>query len=144
MPLPKPRGQSKKAFLNSCMSNPAMLKEFPDQKQRAAVCYQRFGEKKSKASYVVAAADDEYIFVTTKLPLSAALVEKVKSLPQSSPGKHNVIATLKSGKKKKGIISDCQEFETDDDSDEEDEDYDLENDEVMDIEMEDTAKIEKK
>lgn len=137
MPLPAPRkGQSRKAFLESCLSNSQVNKDFPDTKQRYAVCVSRYERKRTKASYVVAAADDEYIYVTTKLLLSAALVEKAKTLPQSSPGKHSVIATLKSGKKVKGIVSNCEEFETDED----DEDDDIENDEVMDIEMEDTTK----
>ena len=46
MPLPKPsKGQKKDEFISSCMANPTMLKEYPDQKQRAAVCYSQAGEK---------------------------------------------------------------------------------------------------
>jgi len=40
MPLPSPSGkQDKSGFISNCMSNDNMRKEFPDQKQRAAVCY---------------------------------------------------------------------------------------------------------
>lgn len=136
MPLPKPRkSQSKKAFLESCLSDPTVNKDFPDTKQRYAVCLSQFDRKRAKASYVVATANDEYIYMATKLMLSAALVEKAKSLPQSDTGKHSVIATMKSGKKVKGIVSNCEEFETD-------EDEEIEDDEVMDIEMEDAAKVD--
>ena len=47
-PLPTPRaGQSQSEFVSSCMSNSAMKKEFPDEKQRTAVCYSQW-RKKSK------------------------------------------------------------------------------------------------
>ena len=44
-------GTSKKQqnFVSRCMSDPAMLKEFPEQRQRAAVCYSQYkGKKKAK------------------------------------------------------------------------------------------------
>jgi len=50
MPLPKPsKNQKEKDFISKCMGDSDMLKEFPSQKQRAAVCYSQFS-KKSKAS----------------------------------------------------------------------------------------------
>jgi len=39
MPLPKPRkDEAKKDFLKRCMGNNVMNTEYPDQKQRYAVC----------------------------------------------------------------------------------------------------------
>tara|TARA_Y100001963_G_scaffold93431_1_gene128685 strand:+ start:35975 stop:37201 length:1227 start_codon:yes stop_codon:yes gene_type:complete len=43
MPLPSPnKGQKKEEFVNICMDNTKMLNEFPDDKQRAAVCYSQW------------------------------------------------------------------------------------------------------
>ena len=52
MPLPTKKGKEKQQnFVSRCMSDPAMLKEFPEQRQRAAVCYSQYkGKKKAKAS----------------------------------------------------------------------------------------------
>jgi len=45
MPIPHPRpDESEKDFVSRCMGNEVMLKEFPDQKQRAAVCYNHYRE----------------------------------------------------------------------------------------------------
>lgn len=50
MPLPKPsKNQKEKEFISKCMGDSFMLKDFPNQKQRAAVCYSQF-KKKAKAS----------------------------------------------------------------------------------------------
>lgn len=50
MPIPAPKkGESSKKFVSSCMADSQMLKDYPDQKQRAAVCYSQL-EKRSKAS----------------------------------------------------------------------------------------------
>lgn len=46
MPLPRPKkNQKRDDFINKCMDNSTMLNEFPDDEQRAAVCYSRFDEK---------------------------------------------------------------------------------------------------
>lgn len=37
--LPKPSGESENEFISRCMGDDQMVKEFPDQDQRAAVCY---------------------------------------------------------------------------------------------------------
>ena len=37
--LPKPSGESEDEFISRCMGDDQMVKEFPDQDQRAAVCY---------------------------------------------------------------------------------------------------------
>ncbi|MAF43672.1 MAG: hypothetical protein CMI54_05830 [Parcubacteria group bacterium] len=54
MPLPSPdKGQKEKGFINSCMSSETMKKEFPDRKQRLAVCYsQQKKRKKAKGAEV--------------------------------------------------------------------------------------------
>lgn len=50
MPLPKAKkGEKQSEFVSKCMGDPMMNKDFPDQKQRAAVCYSQF-KRKSKAS----------------------------------------------------------------------------------------------
>jgi len=42
MPLPTRRkGEKKQAFISRCMGDPVTNREFPDQKQRAAICHSR-------------------------------------------------------------------------------------------------------
>ena len=49
MPLPTPKkNQEEDNFIASCMSSDSMLKESPNQKQRAAICYSQFRRKKKK------------------------------------------------------------------------------------------------
>jgi hypothetical protein len=49
MPLPSPKSnEDKKEFVNKCMDDSVMLKEFPNDKQRAAVCYSQYDEVKKK------------------------------------------------------------------------------------------------
>jgi hypothetical protein len=48
MPLIKPnKNENKQNFISRCMGDDSMNKEFPDQKQRAAVCYSQFKEEVS-------------------------------------------------------------------------------------------------
>ncbi|KKK75351.1 hypothetical protein LCGC14_2874590, partial [marine sediment metagenome] len=48
MPIPSPhKDEEKKKFLERCMSDEIMLKDFPDEKQRFAVCNTQWDEKKS-------------------------------------------------------------------------------------------------
>jgi hypothetical protein len=43
MPLPSPKQDEKEDdFMNRCMQNPVMKKEFPGQSQRVAVCLNQF------------------------------------------------------------------------------------------------------
>ena len=47
MPIPKPRkGETQKAFISRCMGSSGMNNEFPDQKQRAAVCHTSWRQAK--------------------------------------------------------------------------------------------------
>ena len=51
MPIPNPKKSEKEGdFVSRCMGDETMNKDFPDQKQRAAVCYSQF--KKDNASIV--------------------------------------------------------------------------------------------
>ena len=46
MPLPKPKeGEDKDKFINRCMVDKTMLSEFPDEKQRYAVCLAQWDER---------------------------------------------------------------------------------------------------
>jgi len=63
MPLPKPNKQEKKSdFIARCMLDLEKKGEFPDMKQRAAVCYNQYEEKKTQASIVAQIGDDEILF----------------------------------------------------------------------------------
>ncbi len=52
MPLPNPTsGDNRKEFVNKCMDDSKMIKEFPNDKQRAAVCHSQYDRaKKAKGS----------------------------------------------------------------------------------------------
>ncbi len=64
MPLPTPKkGQDKKDFVNICMDNLKMVKEFPDDEQRAAVCYSQWEKSNANVeiqdgSYVIDFSDE--------------------------------------------------------------------------------------
>lgn len=45
-PLPTPQEHDRSAFVSRCMGDSRMLKEFPDESQRAAVCYSKWREAK--------------------------------------------------------------------------------------------------
>jgi len=47
MPIPEPRkDEYQKDFIERCMGNSVMMKEYPDNKQRAAICYRQWRESK--------------------------------------------------------------------------------------------------
>jgi hypothetical protein len=51
MPIPTPhKGQDEEKFMQDCMGDPVMNKEYKDQKQRAAICYRQFSTRKQKKS----------------------------------------------------------------------------------------------
>lgn len=59
MPIPNPKKSEKQGdFVSRCMGDETMNKDFPDQKQRAAVCYSQF--KKANASIEAAESLEEY------------------------------------------------------------------------------------
>lgn len=46
MPIPKPKaGEKEEEFISRCMGNGTMNKEYPDEKQRAGVCYTQWRER---------------------------------------------------------------------------------------------------
>jgi len=46
MPIPKPRkNENKNEFISRCMSDTVMKKEYPNQKQRNAVCFTAWDDK---------------------------------------------------------------------------------------------------
>lgn len=60
MPLPTPNArEDKNRFVARCMSNAAVKKEFPDQKQRVAVCHSQWNRNKSKVRH--SAMDTVYL-----------------------------------------------------------------------------------
>ena len=63
MPLPEPqKKQTKSDFVSSCMVEPKMVEEFPNVKQRAAICNSQWNAEKSKASVVVESDGNEITF----------------------------------------------------------------------------------
>jgi len=42
------KGESQKDYVSRCMGDSGMLKEAPDQKQRAAICYSLYKQHKKK------------------------------------------------------------------------------------------------
>jgi len=52
LPLPKPKeGENKEKFLQRCMGDDLMVKEYPDEKQRYAVCNMQWDESRGDESY---------------------------------------------------------------------------------------------
>ena len=48
-PIPIPKSdESKKEFMNRCLSNPTMNDEYPDNGQRYAVCQRQWTDKKAE------------------------------------------------------------------------------------------------
>ena len=51
MPLPTPSpSEDREAFIGRCMGNPTALADFPDESQRAAVCYAQWRDERVKAA----------------------------------------------------------------------------------------------
>lgn len=49
MPIPSARkDETEQEFVSRCMGDDMMVKEYKDQKQRAAICYRQFDERKKK------------------------------------------------------------------------------------------------
>lgn len=52
-PMPKPSGNDdERTFMSRCMADPHMNEKYPDQKQRAAVCYQQYGAGKAELALI--------------------------------------------------------------------------------------------
>lgn len=51
MPIPSPsKGETREKFVARCMSNPVMREEFPQNRQRLAVCFNKWKTKKKSDS----------------------------------------------------------------------------------------------
>jgi len=51
MPIPSPdKREEQQNFMSRCMINETMRKEFPDNKQRSAVCYSKYRQTKRTKS----------------------------------------------------------------------------------------------
>lgn len=59
MPLPTPNeNETQDEFVSRCMGNETALEDFPDQEQRAAVCYSQWRGEKSNALKAISRTDD--------------------------------------------------------------------------------------
>lgn len=77
MPIPKPKdGESKDDFISRCMGNDTMVEEYPDQKQRAAICFSAW--KENKSSMIGSAVERRFT------PCTSVVIES------RDDGKHNI------------------------------------------------------
>ena len=61
MPLPSPdKNQDRNSFTSDCMSDPKMKDEFPNPKQRLAVCHSQNKRKKAKGAEGMKWVDWDY------------------------------------------------------------------------------------
>jgi len=90
MPLPKPRkGEKQDAFISRCMGNDLMNKEYPDNKQRAAVCYSQWRAKMKNQQYNVLTTNNYTIRTEThqgKKHLVIPVVMLVEGVHSGSAG----------------------------------------------------------
>ena len=83
MPLPEPKkNQKKNDFVNECMDNADMLKEFSDDKQRAAVCYSQF-RKGAKASITGDLSGELVVDFTPLIEAKEMTRKSINDLPDS-------------------------------------------------------------
>jgi hypothetical protein len=67
MPLPKPKNKEKKSeFVSRCIGDNQAGKDFPDQKQRIAVCYSQWDKAKKDAQVVAGEGDMEFLYFLAK------------------------------------------------------------------------------
>lgn len=60
MPLPTPKDEEKQEFIERCMSDEKMKEEFPENKQRYAVCMKQF-EKNEEEKMDIIEKIDKYL-----------------------------------------------------------------------------------
>jgi len=62
MPLPSPKGKEKRAdFVSRCIGDNTTTKDFPDQKQRIAVCYSQWDKAKKASAAIIGSGDNEVL-----------------------------------------------------------------------------------
>lgn len=110
MPLPnKKKGQDPKEFMSDCMGNPTMKKEYPDQKQRVAICIQQskadnnlLARADLHLQYVDASWDDEWDEFTYEVTIAGGVFyedTRDKTLDGETP--HEGLGKDEKGKNKK-------------------------------------------
>ena len=77
MPLVKPKNKEKKSeFVSRCIGDTQSSKDFPDQKQRIAVCYSQWDKAKKEAAASVELNNDEFlVFSESECPECDETVE---------------------------------------------------------------------
>jgi len=82
MPLPKPKNKEKKSdFVSRCIGDTQTGKDFPDQKQRIAVCYSLWDKAKKDASASVELNDDEFlVFAESECPECDETVKAIEEI----------------------------------------------------------------
>lgn len=67
MPLPSPKNKEKKSeFVSRCIGDTQTNKDFPDQKQRIAICYSQWEKAKKDAQVVAGEGDEEFLYSAIK------------------------------------------------------------------------------
>ena len=67
MPLPTPKNKEKKSeYISRCIGDKQATKDFPDQKQRIAVCYSSWDKAKKDAQVVAGEGMDEFLYSAPK------------------------------------------------------------------------------
>ena len=90
MPLPTPNdGEKRSKFMERCMLDLSEKNEFPDAKQRTAVCYSQFKKAESKASIIVGNPWDDsevyyYFSKSSEGPMSHYFKTKEEALSDGS------------------------------------------------------------
>ncbi|MFA7286905.1 MAG: hypothetical protein WC052_04580 [Patescibacteria group bacterium] len=74
MPIPTPNADEKRSkFVSRCMNDAVMKREYPNQKQRAAICEKAFDEKKHAALIAVMTARN---FTPCQIKAEIARIER--------------------------------------------------------------------
>ena len=79
MPIPnKRKGQDPQKFISTCMGNPTMKKEYPDQQQRVAICIQQskadlLNQADLYQQYASASWDDEWNEFTYEISIAGGV-----------------------------------------------------------------------
>ena len=106
MPIPnKRKDQDPKKFVSTCMGNPTMKKEYPDQKQRVAICIQQskadlINQADLHQQFAIAMWDDEWNEFTYEVTLAEAFYEDDKDKTMMGPA-----GAEKDGKDKKVTLN---------------------------------------
>lgn len=62
MPLPTPKGKEKRGdFVSRCIGDKTTAKDFPDQKQRIAICYSQWEKARKAAGAIVGSGENEVL-----------------------------------------------------------------------------------